>query len=93
MQKTIEFLVTATSDTIEVGGNEILTFGMQGTGATDQVATAQAQLVDNGNWYDLQVMADSILYSTVSGVRAIRFVVSSMGATTKVEVDVTGADV
>ncbi len=93
MQKKFT-VTTVTVNTIElVGEGNLLTFAALSTAATDYTLNAEVQLTRGGNWFTAQAaMVDDTIYSTVSGVRAIRFDMTSLGTATSVDVEITGAN-
>ena len=92
MQKKFT-ITTVSTETIDlIGEDNVLTFASLGD-AADYTLNAEVQLTEGGNWFTAQAaMVDNTIYSTVSGVRAVRFDMTGLGTATTVDVEVTGAN-
>jgi len=92
MQKKITVISVSTSDVILLSSSDILTFAAVGD-QSDYVVAAEVRLTDNGNWFVMQAaMTDGEIYSTVSGVVAVRFDLTDLGTAATVDIEISGAD-
>lgn len=92
MQKKFTLTATGQTDSIAISPSNILTFASIGD-AADYTLDAQVKLTDDGSWIDAQAdMADSTLYSTVSGARHVRFDLTALGTATSIDIEITGSD-
>lgn len=90
MKKKITFTETGASDSILVGLDNQFTFASTGDQG-DYTMRFEVQLVEQGNWFTAQDMADEVVYSTVTGVHQVRFVCSSMGTATSIDAEICGS--
>jgi hypothetical protein len=87
MQKLITMSSVAVSDTIVLSASDRLTFAISGSGTIQ----AEVKLTDGGAWFVAQECENGVIYSTVTGARALRFNQTVASGDTMVEV--TGAEV
>ena len=91
MQQKLTFGTPQTQSILIINSDDIFTFASEGIGATDYVIKAEVQLTNLGTWFPVQNMVDKTVYSTSSGVHAIRFNLTDLGAASSVCVEITGA--
>ena len=90
MQKKFTITGTGATTPIEVGSDNQFTFASVGD-QTDYSLDLEVLITDEGDWISAQTLVDSTVYSTVSGVRQVRFNCLGLGTATTIDVEINGA--